>query len=57
MAMSSLRVAVLCCEGLYQRHLIRRVAEEFTLAGVVLQEPPPEGGAAAGPGWRSTAGR
>ena len=42
MAMSSLRVAVLCCEGLYQRHLIRRVAEEFTLAGVVLQEPPPQ---------------
>ena len=42
MAMSSLRVAVLCCEGLYQRHLIRRVAEEFALVGVVLQESPPQ---------------
>jgi hypothetical protein len=41
MAMSSLRVAVLCCEGLYQRHLIRRVAEEFQLVGVVLQDSPP----------------
>jgi hypothetical protein len=42
MAMSSLRVAVLCCDGLYQRHLIRRVSEEFTLVGVVLQVSPPD---------------
>ena len=42
MAMSSLRVAVLSCDGLYQRHLIRRVSEEFTLVGVVLQVSPPD---------------
>jgi folate-dependent phosphoribosylglycinamide formyltransferase PurN len=37
-----LRVVALCCEGPYQRHLIRRAAEEFQLVGVVLQEPPPQ---------------
>jgi hypothetical protein len=42
MAMGSLRVAVLCCDGLYQRHLIRRVSEEFTLVGVVVQVSPPD---------------
>lgn len=41
--MSSLRVAVLCCEGVYQRHLVRRAAEEFSLVGVVLQVSPPQG--------------
>lgn len=41
MAQSSLRVVVLCCDGLYQRHLIRRAAEAFTLVGVVLQTSPP----------------
>jgi hypothetical protein len=41
MAVSSLRVVVLCCDGLYQRHLIRRAAEAFTLVGVVLQVSPP----------------
>lgn len=41
MAVSSLRVAVLCCDGLYQRHLIRRAAEAFSLVGVVLQVSPP----------------
>ena len=42
MAMSSMRVAVLCCDGLYQRHMVRRSAEEFTLVGVVLQVSPPD---------------
>lgn len=42
MVVSSLRVAVLCCDGLYQRHLVRRVAEAFTLVGVVLQVSPPD---------------
>jgi methionyl-tRNA formyltransferase len=42
MALSSLRVVVLCCDGLYQHHLIRRVAQEFTLAGVVLQVSAPQ---------------
>ena len=36
---SSLRVVVLCCDGLYQRHLIHRAAAEFDLVGVVLQQP------------------
>ena len=35
-------VVVLCCDGLYQRHLIRRAAETFDLRGVVLQIPPPK---------------
>jgi methionyl-tRNA formyltransferase len=41
MAKSSLRVVVLCCDGLYQRHLIRRAAEDFDLVGIVLQTSPP----------------
>ncbi len=44
MTLSSLRVVVICCDGLYQRHLILRVAEEFTLAGVVLQVSAPKRG-------------
>ncbi len=42
MAQSSLRVVVLCCDGLYQRHLIRRAAEDFHLVGLVLQVPAPQ---------------
>jgi folate-dependent phosphoribosylglycinamide formyltransferase PurN len=38
---------VLCCEGLYQRHLIRRASEEFNLVGAVIQHAP----AAAGSRW------
>ena len=41
MAVSSLLVAVLCCDGLVQRHLVRRASEDFTLVGVVLQVSPP----------------
>ena len=38
--MSRLRVVILCCDGLYQRHLMQRAAEEFALAGVVIQSSP-----------------
>jgi methionyl-tRNA formyltransferase len=37
---SELRAVVLCCEGPFQRHLVRRVAEEFDLEGVVWVRPP-----------------
>ena len=30
-------VVILCCDGLYQRHLIKRVAQECRLLGIVLQ--------------------
>lgn len=33
------RVAILCCDGLYQRSLIQRAAAAFTLVGVVLHRP------------------
>jgi hypothetical protein len=35
---------VLCCNGLFQRHLIRRAAEEFNLVGAVIQHSPPGSG-------------
>ena len=31
---------MLCCDGFYQRHLLRRAAECLNLVGVVLQHPP-----------------
>jgi methionyl-tRNA formyltransferase len=31
-------VVVMCCDGTYQRHLIRRVSEEFDLLGVILHK-------------------
>jgi len=34
------RVAVLCCDGLYQRWLVQRASQDFDLVGVVLQHPP-----------------
>jgi len=34
------RVAVLCCEGLYQRWLVQRASQVFDLVGVVVQHPP-----------------
>jgi methionyl-tRNA formyltransferase len=36
--MTQVRVAVLCCDGIYQRHLARRIAAKFDLAGIVLQK-------------------
>ncbi|MBS0314922.1 MAG: hypothetical protein IT523_03295 [Burkholderiales bacterium] len=39
--MSRLRVVVLCCEGRFQRYLVRRAAEEFELVGVVWQVADP----------------
>ena len=32
------KVIVLCCEGIYQRYLIQRIAEEYQLAGVIIRE-------------------
>ena len=37
---SKIKVIVLCCDGLYQRYLIRRISEEHELAGVVLRIKP-----------------
>jgi len=34
------RVIILCCDGLYQRYLICRVAREYSLMGVILQSDP-----------------
>lgn len=43
--MSRLRTVVLCCDGLYQRYLVQRVATELDLAGIVLRMPHhPKGG-------------
>jgi len=39
--LQQVRVVVLCCDGFYQRHLLRRAAACFDLVGVVLQHPPP----------------
>lgn len=33
------RVFILCCDGLYQRDLVARAAEQFDLVGVVLHQP------------------
>jgi folate-dependent phosphoribosylglycinamide formyltransferase PurN len=46
--MSSLRVVVLCCDGLFQRYLAARAGAEFTLAGVVVQSAPAHPGGLAG---------
>ena len=34
---SEIRVVLLCCDGLYQRDLMRRISEVFSLQAVVLQ--------------------
>ena len=34
------RIVVLCCDGLYQRYLVQRLASEYDLAGVVLHAVP-----------------
>src|SRR4026209_464956 len=34
------RVVVMCCDGLYQRYLVTRIAEDFDLAGVVRHRSP-----------------
>jgi methionyl-tRNA formyltransferase len=34
--MKPLRVVVMCCDGIFQRHLAMRAAEEFSLAGIVI---------------------
>jgi len=34
------KVIFLCCNGLYQRYLIQRTAEEFQLTGVIIREDP-----------------
>lgn len=34
------KVVVLCCDGVYQRHLVRRIGEEFDLLGVVRHATP-----------------
>ncbi len=45
-------IVVLCCDGLYQRYLINRVAEEFTLLGVVLHATPRAKGTLFSRLWR-----
>ena len=45
-------IVVLCCDGLYQRYLISRIAEEFTLLGVVLHATPHAKGTLVSRLWR-----
>ena len=45
-------IVVLCCDGLYQRYLISRIAEEFTLLGIVLHATPHAKGSIFSRLWR-----
>jgi methionyl-tRNA formyltransferase len=46
--MRPMRVIVMCCDGLFQRHLLARAAEEFSLVGIVMQTD----SAYSVPAWR-----
>lgn len=50
--MKELRVLVLACDGLYQRHLVHRASQAFTLCGVVVQHNPAARGTLAARLWR-----
>lgn len=46
------KLIVLCCDGLYQRYLITRIAEEFELSGVVRHATPHAKGSLLSRVWR-----
>ena len=40
MVLVNTKIVIFCCNGLYQRYLIQRIAEEYHLAGVIIREDP-----------------
>src|SRR6266404_2499950 len=49
---SRTRVVVLCCDGLFQRSLLERIADQFTLSGVVRHVMPNARGSFLSRAWR-----